>query len=101
MKKQFLVPVAYWISESGSSGAWPEVVRVLAENEHDALMETRKFLIERDRDPEDPNSEPAVWYYNADRMEGDQSVPGTTYGVPDEEGYIMGDPQYFEQLKGA
>jgi hypothetical protein len=99
MTKRFLVPVAYWIAESGSQGAWPEVIQVSAENEHDALMKTREALIERDKEEDGPDGKPAVWHKDAIQYQGHGKwVTDNTYGEPDEEGYIMGDPRCIEQM---
>jgi hypothetical protein len=93
MTKRFLVPVAYWISESGSRGAWPEIIQVTAENEHQALLRAREFLIERDKDSDDLEWDVFVWHMKAWKMdEKGRWDLDDTYGVPDEEGYIMGDP---------
>ena len=91
--KTFMVPVALWISESGSEGAWPEIIKIEAEDTHEALLKTREFIIKREREIE-ADQGPAVWHKDAVQYKIPEGIWVTdpTYGIPDEEGFIMGDP---------
>ena len=95
-EKTWLVPVAYYIEETGSRAVYPEIITVNADDDLMALEMAKTLLEQREADPDQPGYKIQVWHCSA--MDFGPNPKYAYLGEVDEEGYVMGDPVTLNQL---